>query len=309
MPVTYINDDEFEAMYQLRPEEIAAYLYIKRYADRGGVCGQKRKISYLSISEFLETPTTSGRAGVKPTKKAVRCIVSRLEKTGLLKQITAEKSLVFCLNFAVADDSVQKRWGTGGAQVGHTTQGTGGAHLKASNSNKNDEPETEGAACGKMTHPHEEGHTSPVTSHLKDKRQKPLSSLTTENSAEPSDPCRFIFNHWQQVMGHPRARLDDKRSKLIRRWLKLGYAASDLTAAIDGCKASDWHMGRNDKGQVYDALSLILRDADQIDKFIRINESGGARAGRQALLSRANHEVARQFKASRNVINMKGVQA
>jgi hypothetical protein len=45
--------------------------------------------------------------------------------------------------------------------------------------------------------------------------------------------------------------------------------------AIDGCKASAWHMGENDRHKKFDSLGLIFRDAEQIEKFIsELGESG-----------------------------------
>ena len=70
-------------------------------------------------------------------------------------------------------------------------------------------------------------------------------------------------------MNHPRARLDDKRRRVIRKALKAGYTAEDLEEAIHGCAATPHNMGHNDRGQRYDELGLILRDGDHIDRFMR----------------------------------------
>jgi hypothetical protein len=69
-------------------------------------------------------------------------------------------------------------------------------------------------------------------------------------------------------MGHPNARLDDKRRKLIRNALKTGYAVNDLKTAILGCSYTPHNMGDNDRGQRYDGLHVIFKNADQIDRFI-----------------------------------------
>lgn len=69
-------------------------------------------------------------------------------------------------------------------------------------------------------------------------------------------------------MAHPKAKLDPKRDTAIRRALKLGYSESDLIAAIDGCSKTPHNMGDNDRGERYDGLDLILRDAAHIDRFI-----------------------------------------
>ena len=54
----------------------------------------------------------------------------------------------------------------------------------------------------------------------------------------------------------------------IRAALKIGYDISDLKTAIDGCMKTPHNIGKNDRGQVYDGLHIILKDADQIDRFM-----------------------------------------
>ncbi len=78
-----------------------------------------------------------------------------------------------------------------------------------------------------------------------------------------------IFNHWKVVMGHTKAQLDDKRRGLIRKALKMGYSPEQLFQAIDGCAITPHNIGENDRGQRYDGLHILLRDAEQIDRFIR----------------------------------------
>lgn len=77
-----------------------------------------------------------------------------------------------------------------------------------------------------------------------------------------------VFEHWKQTMKHRNAVLDDKRKKLIRNALKSGYAVTQLCEAITGCSLTPHNIGDNDRGQRYDGLHVILRDADQIDRFI-----------------------------------------
>ena len=79
-----------------------------------------------------------------------------------------------------------------------------------------------------------------------------------------------VFEHWKIVMGHPMAKLDDKRKRLITMAMKIGYTTDSLCAAIDGCAKSSYHMGQNERSAKYDSLDLILRNADKIDSFIAI---------------------------------------
>jgi len=69
-------------------------------------------------------------------------------------------------------------------------------------------------------------------------------------------------------MGHLQAHLDDKRKALIRKALQSKYSVSQLCQAIEGCSLTPHNIGDNDRGQRYDGLHIILKDGDQIDRFI-----------------------------------------
>lgn len=77
-----------------------------------------------------------------------------------------------------------------------------------------------------------------------------------------------VFGHWQKVMNKARAKLDDKRRKLIKARLDAGYSVDDLKQAITGCSLSPYHMGENENGSRYDGIDLILRDASKVDQFL-----------------------------------------
>ena len=83
------------------------------------------------------------------------------------------------------------------------------------------------------------------------------------------DPVMAVFEHWRQVMDHPKAVLDKQRRRYIRLALDGGYSVEDLCLAITGCSLTPHNCGQNDRGERYDGLHLILRSADQIDRFIR----------------------------------------
>jgi hypothetical protein len=70
-------------------------------------------------------------------------------------------------------------------------------------------------------------------------------------------------------MGHPQAQLDAKRRKVIKHALASGYSVAQLLDAIRGCAQTPHNLGENEQGQRYDGLHIILRNADQIDRFIR----------------------------------------
>ena len=80
------------------------------------------------------------------------------------------------------------------------------------------------------------------------------------------DVVAEVFSYWQKVMDSPRSQLDDKRRKAIKGALKL-YEPRQVCEAILGCSRSAWHMGENERHLKFNSLDLILRSADNIDKF------------------------------------------
>ncbi len=78
-----------------------------------------------------------------------------------------------------------------------------------------------------------------------------------------------VFNFWKTTLNHPQALLDAKRQRLISQALQRGYSVAQLCDAISGCAKTPHNMGDNDRGQRYDGLHVILRDSDQIERFMR----------------------------------------
>lgn len=98
-------------------------------------------------------------------------------------------------------------------------------------------------------------------------------------SSSPQKPANIdgdvvceIFGYWQKAMSSPRSILDDKRRRTIRAALAMGYSARQLCQAIRGCTRTPFNMGINEKGTKYNGIALILRNADQIDRFIEADE-------------------------------------
>lgn len=97
-------------------------------------------------------------------------------------------------------------------------------------------------------------------------------------SKEKTDIVLDIFNFWKETHGHNRSKLDAKRRTLINARLKDKYTVDDLKAAILGCKKSKYHQGDNEGNIIYDSITLIMRDADHVDRFIKHSkksEEGG----------------------------------
>lgn len=93
--------------------------------------------------------------------------------------------------------------------------------------------------------------------------------------AQP-DAATQVFEHWRDVMpGRSKAKLTPGRRQKILARLREGYTAYQLLEAIDGCRASAFHMGDNDRHTVYDDITLICRSGEKVEQFRR-NVSGAA---------------------------------
>lgn len=85
---------------------------------------------------------------------------------------------------------------------------------------------------------------------------------------EPREDVKKVFEHWQTVMNHPDAKLNDERVSRIRKFLKSGYTADQLCEAITGCSLTPHNMGDNDRGERYDGIHVVF-SSDNIDRFLR----------------------------------------
>jgi hypothetical protein len=98
-------------------------------------------------------------------------------------------------------------------------------------------------------------------------REREKEKEIQKKTLSPNGDVCEIFDYWKKIMNHPKAQLDDPRKKIIKTALK-HYTGLQLMDAIDGCKATPRNMGHNDRGEIYDGLHIIMRDAEQIDRFI-----------------------------------------
>ena len=96
-------------------------------------------------------------------------------------------------------------------------------------------------------------------------------SLRPETTVEPENlQVRRVFNYWKQQMGKDnKSKLTPERREKIQARLNDGYTLEDMTRAIDGCKASDFHMGREpqSQGRTYNDLTLIFRNGAKLEGF------------------------------------------
>lgn len=75
-----------------------------------------------------------------------------------------------------------------------------------------------------------------------------------------------VFNAWQESTGRERTKLDDSRRTKIRLALE-SYPVEDVLDAVRGWQMSPFHRGENREHRVWNELTLLLRNAAQIEKF------------------------------------------
>jgi hypothetical protein len=89
---------------------------------------------------------------------------------------------------------------------------------------------------------------------------------TIVEQARPADPTDAVFDAWKDSTGKARAQLDDKRRRKIKAALR-AYPITDVLDAVRGWAHSPHHRGENEQGTVYNELTLLLRDAEHIERF------------------------------------------
>ncbi len=94
----------------------------------------------------------------------------------------------------------------------------------------------------------------------------PLELLPTP--VKQPDESEQVFRHWTRTMGKDtKTAFGAKRRVAVKARLAEGYSVADLCAAVDGCAKTPHNMGQNDRGERYDDLELICRNAGQVDRF------------------------------------------
>lgn len=81
--------------------------------------------------------------------------------------------------------------------------------------------------------------------------------------------AEVVFAYYSAKLDHPRAIFTPARERLI--CLRLSDCNDDISAllyAIDGVKADDWVMGRDNRSQKrYDTPEFIFRNWGQVERF------------------------------------------
>ena len=100
-------------------------------------------------------------------------------------------------------------------------------------------------------------------------RQTQQQKLTRIKKAALVDDAliREVFDFWVETFSKKRPILDDNRRVFIGAAIH-DYGLEECKNAILGCSMSDFHMGRNETGTVYNELTLIFRDAEKTEKFL-----------------------------------------
>jgi hypothetical protein len=88
---------------------------------------------------------------------------------------------------------------------------------------------------------------------------------------------REVFEHWRSTFRKSaKAKLDPKRKRRIA-WALDAYGIEAVKRAIDGYAADPWTRGQNDRGRAYDDLSLLLRDAEHVERGLEFADGKGPR--------------------------------
>lgn len=93
----------------------------------------------------------------------------------------------------------------------------------------------------------------------------------TDNEHKPHGKAALVsqvFEFWKSEMKHPKAQLTPDRKKKIEERLD-DSTVEEIETAIRGCKASDFHMGREPgRPEVFDDIELICRKRSKLEFFI-----------------------------------------
>jgi len=111
--------------------------------------------------------------------------------------------------------------------------------------------------------------STPALTAVSSQQEATTKDKTIVEQGSTASEVRQVFEHWQEKLEHPKAVLDHKRSRAIKARLREGRTVEDLKQAIDGCALTPHNIGVNDRGQAYDDIELICRDAAHVERFIR----------------------------------------
>ena len=88
-------------------------------------------------------------------------------------------------------------------------------------------------------------------------------------SAVTEDAIFEVFTCWVDTFWNGKGRrpkMSPTRENAIKRGIAL-VGKERALRAVRGCAMSEFHMGQNDQGKVYNSLELIFRDEWRVKKF------------------------------------------
>jgi len=85
-----------------------------------------------------------------------------------------------------------------------------------------------------------------------------------------SNNVMVVFDYWRKTLLHEEAKIGESIAEVVETALGWGYTTENLCRAIDGIRNSPFHMGVNDSRTVHDGLKVILRDSEQVAKFMEL---------------------------------------
>lgn len=120
-------------------------------------------------------------------------------------------------------------------------------------------------------------------------------SLLGDEHVPVGGDVQRVFEVWQQATGRARVALDTKRRAKIASALKL-YPVDDVIDAVQGWQNEPFYCGENDRHTIYNEITLLLRDAEHIERFRDMWRRGktAVKPTRRQALGTA-HDVRRAF--------------
>lgn len=305
---TQWNDAEDAALDYLPHVDQVIYLrgIRRRMNYQTGIAGgPESPISYAWLGQLTDVQPEIGshlRPPKRMTLSALRASFARLERAGLITRVANnDRRLVFDCLLASKGQSVSGRNGRGTAEERQTRSGNDFVSEINDLGSMSDRGTADAAPAMNGTiqvsglqdvrvvnttvEPALGGPDPSVSFPAKPTPKRPRAAFSPESATLP---VRAVFQYWQQVMDHQGAILDNKRSKAIAARLKEGHSVERLKQAIDGCKASAWHQGKNNRQTVYDDIELICRDAKHVEEFI--TRVSGKSTQQQELDAWINHD-------------------
>lgn len=119
------------------------------------------------------------------------------------------------------------------------------------------------------------GHIGSIAHPIQNKKEKENKNkkeretqLTTFAVSE--SPAEQVFEAWQAATGHERARLDEKRRKLIQARLAERWDVGDLVLVVTvGWRNDPWN-----ERPLHNQIEVLLRDSSHVEKFLSYAQNG-----------------------------------